>query len=167
MKTFKDTKYGNLTGQFYEGNINVVGMNLDSLEGAPKKVYGYFFCEKNNLKNLNSGPDIVRGNFSCSSNKKLESLEGAPEVVNGIFHCLDCPKLKSLKGAPKIVEGSFYCTECPLLTSLDELLDTEIKGKLYSDIMTDEEFKELQDLYNKAGKNMKKYELLKKLKEIK
>jgi len=34
---FKDTKYGDLNGQDYKGDISVTGMNLTSLEGAPTK----------------------------------------------------------------------------------------------------------------------------------
>ena len=142
MKTFKDTKYGNLTGQVYEDIINVSYMKLDSLEGAPKESKRLFICSYNNLKSLEGGPKTVNSNYYCGNNKKLESLKGAPEIVT----------------------GNFDCTKCPKLTSLDELLDTEIGGELESNIMTNEEFRELQKLYNKAGKNMKKYELLKKLK---
>ena len=143
MKTFKDTKFGDLTGQIYDGYINVYRKNLDSLEGAPKEVKGSFYCFANNLKNLKYGPEIVDGNFICFDNN-LTSLEGAPKIVNGNFNCKNCSKLKSL----------------------DELLNTEIRGKVQSDIMTDEEFRELQELYRKANKNMKKLKLLKKLKGI-
>ena len=166
MKTFKDTRYGDLTGQVYEGNIYVYKRDLDSLEGSPKEVDGNFFCGFNNLHSLKGSPKIVKGLFSCHTNN-LTSLEDSPKEVYGNFDCSNNQKLESLEGAPKIVEGGFYCTKCPKLKSLDEILDTEIKGKLYSDIMTNEEFKELQALYNKAGKNMKKYKLLKKLKGLK
>ena len=130
MRTFKDTQYGNLTGQVYDGNIFIYNEDLDSLEGAPKIVSGYFYCSSNNLTSLEGAPREVHGNFDCSINQKLESLEGAP----------------------KIVTGNFDCTKCPKLTSLDELLDIEISGKLYSNIMTNEEFRELQALYRKQIK---------------
>jgi len=42
---FKDTKYGDLSGQDYKGDIDVIGMNLTSLEGAPKSVNGYFLTD--------------------------------------------------------------------------------------------------------------------------
>ena len=79
---FKDTKYGDLSGQKYYGDINVSELGLTSLEGSPKIVNGHFFCDDNNLT----------------------SLEFAPESVSGIFNCLD-NKLTSLKGAPKIKKG--------------------------------------------------------------
>jgi len=47
---FKDTKYGDLTGQTYKGNIDVKRMNLTSLEGAPKSVKGDFSCS-NSIRN--------------------------------------------------------------------------------------------------------------------
>ena len=37
---FKDTKYGDLTGQTYNGDINVSEQNLTSLEGALKLLQG-------------------------------------------------------------------------------------------------------------------------------
>ena len=46
---FKDTKYGDLTGTTYKGNINVSFSNLTSLEGAPKFVIGHFHCNNNKL----------------------------------------------------------------------------------------------------------------------
>jgi len=63
---FKDTIYGDLTGQTYNGDINISGLKLTSLEGAPKN---------------------VTGSFWCYSNPKLTSLKGAPENVTGIFNC--------------------------------------------------------------------------------
>jgi len=44
---FKDTKYGDLTGQNYKGNIIVRNMKLTSLEGAPQTVEGSFDCSSN------------------------------------------------------------------------------------------------------------------------
>ena len=46
---FKDTKYGDLTGQVYHGDIDVDEMELTSLEGAPKEVTGHFECYGNEL----------------------------------------------------------------------------------------------------------------------
>jgi len=81
---FKDTKYGNLSGQTCKGDIDVSDLGLTFLEGAPKNVTGY---------------------FNCSYNSKLTSLEGAPKSVSGYFSCTNNISLKSLKGAPKIFEG--------------------------------------------------------------
>ena len=40
---FKDTKYGDLTGQVYEGDIDVSDLGLTSLEEAPRIVKDSFF----------------------------------------------------------------------------------------------------------------------------
>jgi len=44
---FKDTRYGDLSGQTYKDNISVTGIDLTSLLGAPKNVTGYFDCSYN------------------------------------------------------------------------------------------------------------------------
>jgi len=49
---FSDTKYGDLSGQTYEDNIDVSGLELTSLEGAPEVVNGNFHCYKNKLTSL-------------------------------------------------------------------------------------------------------------------
>ena len=105
---FKDTKYGDLSGQHYDGNIDVSFLGLTSLKGAPKIVQGEFNCSNNKLISLKGAPEIVRGNFICSYNF-LKSLEGAPREVNGYFDCHD-NNLKTLKGAPKKVGKFFDCS---------------------------------------------------------
>jgi hypothetical protein len=60
---FKDTHYGDLTGQIYDGNICVSGMELTSLEGAPEIVNGDFLCNDNNLTSLEGAPRIIKGYF--------------------------------------------------------------------------------------------------------
>jgi len=59
---FKDTKYGDLTGQTYKGDINVTNMKLTTLEGAPQTVGGYFYCSNNKLTSLEGAPQKV-GSF--------------------------------------------------------------------------------------------------------
>jgi len=104
---FKDTKYGDLTGQNYAGHIDVSSNNLTSLEGAPQKVYGSFHCRNNNLSSLEGAPHTVQGHFHCSNNN-LTSLEGAPQTVQGSFDCSN-NKLTSLEHAPKTVQGYVDC----------------------------------------------------------
>jgi len=150
---FKDTEYGDLTGQTYEGNINVSELGLTSLEGAPKVVSGYFYCADNKLTSLEGAPKTV-GNFDCCYNY-LKSLEGAPQTVNN-FDCsynqlsslkgapqtvnnFDCSynKLTSLAGVPKEVEGNFYCSE-----NNNEYLDEEWKLRKENPKMSEEEINE-------------------------
>ena len=54
---------------------------LESLEGAPKKVGRH---------------------LNCSGCPKLTSLKGAPEYVGGDFNYAECPKLKSTKDIGKV-----------------------------------------------------------------
>jgi len=106
---FKDTKYGDLTGSTYDGNIDVDNMKLTSLEGSPKVVNGYFDCNRNDLVTLEGAPETVNSFFRCSENK-LTSLKGGPKVVNGTYSCSDNIKLISLKYSPVSANSYFDCT---------------------------------------------------------
>jgi len=185
---FKDTKYGNLTGQTYKGNIDVHGMNLASLEGSPKVVIGIFNCSRNkDLTSLKGAPETVKGDFYCSNNQSLTSLEGAPKNIKGSFWCFDNPKLTSLKGAPKSVSDNFNCFNNPKLKSLegapesvggnfncasnpkltqpevDKLVKCDIKGKINMPEGLTAPTKEDYALYKKLGD--RKYWKLKSLKD--
>jgi len=108
---FKDTNYGDLSGQTYEGNINIFEMKLTSLEGAPKIVNGYFDCSNNKLTSLKFAPGKVSGNCYCHDNE-LTTLEGAPKEIGGFFNC-EGNKLTSLEGIPKELGGIVYCKYNP------------------------------------------------------
>mgnify|MGYP003605860469 CR=1 FL=1 len=84
---FKDTKYGDLTGQHYMGSILVNGLGLTSLEGAPREVSGSFNCSDNNLTSLEYGPDYVSGYYNATGNKNLTSLKGCATTIKGAFWC--------------------------------------------------------------------------------
>jgi len=141
---FKDTKYGDLTGQTYKGDIYVHGMDLTSLEGAPKS---------------------VKDDFWCYDNPKLTSLKGAPKKVGGDFICSNNPNLKSLEGAPKSVGGGFYCYDNPKLTQseIDKLVRCDIKGDITVSDGLKAPTKEDYKLYKKLGD--RKYWKLKSLKD--
>ena len=113
---FKDTKYGDLTGQHYQGYIIVSNLGLTSLEGAPLSISGDFYCGNNKLTSLIGAPQIVEGNFSCGINQ-LYSLQGAPQQVGGGSSCSN-NRLISLAGSPQQVGSYFYCRKNPLLNSL-------------------------------------------------
>jgi hypothetical protein len=81
---------------------------LTNLEGAPEYVRGHFNCSRNQLTSLEGSPNNVRGRFDCSYNE-LTSLEGAPKIVKGSFICND-NKLIDLEGAPESVGRDFYCS---------------------------------------------------------
>ena len=105
---FKDTKYGDLTGKIFIGNINVSGIGLTSLKGSPKIIInGGFDCSYNQLTSLKCSPHIIRGSFICNNNQ-LTSLKCSPKEVTDSFICYD-NHLISLEGAPTEVGGGFFC----------------------------------------------------------
>jgi len=69
---FKDTKYGDLTGQTYKGDINVSGMELTSLKGVPKEVQEDFYCSTNQLTTLKGTPKEIQVEFYCFDNPNLK-----------------------------------------------------------------------------------------------
>ena len=159
---FKDTKYGDLAGQTYDGDIDVSIMKLTSLEGAPKIVKRNFDCYGNKLTSLKGAPEIVEGYFYCYSNN-LTSLEGGPKEVKRSFLCPN-NKLTSLEGAPEIVEGVFNCSHNPLSQSeVDKLVKINIKGKIIVPKELIPPTKNDYRLYKKLGD--KKYFKLKELKD--
>lgn len=50
-------------------------------------VSGLFNCSYNSLTSLEGAPEKVGGSFFCSHNDKLTSLEGSPREVGGKFYC--------------------------------------------------------------------------------
>lgn len=83
---FKDTKYGDLTGQVYKGSISLTNIKLTSLEGSPKEVKGAMFLTDNDLTSLEYGPEIVEGIFSVSNNPRLKTLDYAPKKCKDLFY---------------------------------------------------------------------------------
>ena len=77
-KTYADAMAGT--------NIDVSSKGITSLEGAPQKVEGRFYCDNNSLTSLKGAPKEVKGSFHCYNNS-LTSLEGAPKEVEGDFYC--------------------------------------------------------------------------------
>ena len=65
---FKDTEFGDLTGQVYDGTITLNGVGLTSLEGAPKEVKGAFCVPNNKLKSLEHCPTKISGALWCKGN---------------------------------------------------------------------------------------------------
>jgi hypothetical protein len=76
---FLGIKFGKVRGGFY-----CYRNQLETLEGAPKKVSEDFYCSDNQLRTLEGSPREVGGNFWCYRNP-LISLQGAPEVIKGQF----------------------------------------------------------------------------------
>ena len=109
-----DLAYLNLVELPDFSNVKVRGFfkcshnrGLVSLEGAPKVVYGDFYCGYNELKTLKGAPEFAGRNFICECNL-LTTLEGAPKEVKGSFFCRR-NMLTTLKGAPEKIGGFFDC----------------------------------------------------------
>jgi len=180
---FKDTKYCDLSGQEYKGDINISGLKLTSLKGSPKSVTGNFNCSRNKdlaslegapetvkgdfykLASLLGAPKIIKGSFWCFNNLKLISLKGAPKSIGGIFKCTFNPKLTSLEGAPESVGKDFDCSDNPKLTQseIDKLVKYDIKGEIKVPESLKAPTKEDHKLYKKLGD--RKYWKLKSLKD--
>jgi hypothetical protein len=94
-------RFGNVAGNFVFSHNE-----LDSLEGIPEKVDGFFDCSYNELASLEGVTQTVGGGFDCSNNN-IVSLEEAPRTINGNFYCY-FNNLTSLKGAPETIKGNFY-----------------------------------------------------------
>jgi len=163
---FSDTKYGDLAGQTYNGDIDVSSTKITSLTGAPKSVSGNFYCSGNNLTSLKGAPTTVGGDFTCYNNPKLTSLKGAPKNVENNFTCSNNPKLTSLDGAPESIGGNFYGSSNPKLTQNEiyKLLDTDIKDKMVVPYDLTAPTPDDYKLYNRLHKDMKKFLKIKELK---
>ena len=135
---FKETKYGDLTGKEHDGDIDLSGVNLTSLEGAPEvMVNGDFNVSHNpSLTSLKGGPtkfitnekkdgdeDYVYNASFCD----IKDLDGLPTKLNFTLNLSNNTKLKSLKGLPNETLSIFF-NSCEL-ESLDGMPD-EVNGYL-------------------------------------
>ncbi len=105
--------------QFVQGHVYVRSNKLKSLQGAPKYVGKSFHCDSNELVSLDGAPNIVNGDFTCRNNK-LQNLIGGPTEVTGDYICTGGNKIKSLQGAPEEI-GGFFSFDAENLKSLDGL----------------------------------------------
>lgn len=103
------------------GNFNVFGAKLISLEGCPIEVSGDFNCGGNKLTSLKYCPSKVGKDFFCYNNE-LITLEGCPREVGTDFYC-DGNKLISLKECPTKINGIFDCSSNYLTTLEDSPME--------------------------------------------
>lgn len=80
---FMDTKYGDLSGKVYDGDIDVSGLYLTSLVGSPSVVNGDFDCSNNLIESLFYSPSIIKGDFNCDGNF-ISDLDYLPKVEYSI-----------------------------------------------------------------------------------
>jgi len=105
---FKDSTYGDLSGQVYNGNIDISDMGISSLEGSPMVVEGDFNCSWNDLTTLEDGPKFVTGKYDCSNNM-LTSLESSPVYLKDSIDCSH-NMIKSLDQLSKNITNEIRCT---------------------------------------------------------
>jgi hypothetical protein len=102
-------------------------LGLTELPLKFNKVWGDFYCSKNELTTLKGSPIEVGETFNCNYNE-LTSLEHSPIKVGGDFLC-GYNKLTSLKGCPKFINDDFYCSDNNII-KLEEIPDN-MKGSIY------------------------------------
>lgn len=126
------------------GDIRIIGGTLESLDGCPEFVAGYFYVWRNKIKSLHGAPKYVGRSFCCDSNE-LISLEGVQNIINEDFSCAN-NKLQNLVGGPAEVKRDFVCKHNQL-TSL-EGAPRKVGGNFYG---TNNPLKSLQGAPEEIG----------------
>lgn len=69
------------------GNLNVGGRGLTSLNGAPRRVEGYFDCQGSRLTSLDYAPEYVGKSFNCCNNYILSfhNIHQTIKHIGGTF----------------------------------------------------------------------------------
>lgn len=78
------------------GDFDASGCDLQSLEGSPRVVFGYFNVSENNLKSLEGSPDEVHGMYNCSYNE-IKDVTGISGFIQDKLDIDDNP-IESLRG---------------------------------------------------------------------
>lgn len=132
---FKDTKYGDLTGEIYAGSIVLNKLyQVDSLEGMPKEVLGSVVIDEVEISTLKYAPKDVSGDFTViySSLRDLKycptatnynfkanvlhTMKGIPKKVNSLD--VSNNLIEDLDGSPSVVTNTLDLSNNPLLKSL-------------------------------------------------
>ncbi len=170
---FKDTIYGDLTGQKIIQDIKI-NDNLTSLEGSPEEINGDFNVRLNELTSLEGSPKIVDGDFRCDYNV-LETLKGSPEIVTGDYCCSYNKKLTSLEGCSKNIFKSLIFEGIKAFKNKEkikqEIIKHQIKAKKYVFNSLDDNstifFEDIQEEFKEYKNQLKKQEEKEKLEKIK
>ena len=85
--------------------------NLRSLSGCPEETRD-FDASSCDLQSIDGSPRIVNGYFNVSENK-LTSLEGSPEEVLGLYNC-SANEIKDVVGISKHIEGTIDLEDNPI-----------------------------------------------------
>lgn len=94
------------------GDFDISNCGLYSLKGCPDVISGDFICSSNILENLKFGPSDVTGKYDVR-NCGLRNLYGSPRIINGDFIC-SYNSLENLEGGPSTVNGSYLVDNCLL-----------------------------------------------------
>ena len=108
-------KFKNSKGCFYCDDND-----LTNLEGCPTYVADSFGCAINKLTTLKGCPEYVGYDFYCHHNR-LTSLKHCQEEIFGNFHC-ENNLLYTLEGCPKKISGNIYWGLIPVYDMLNEIL---------------------------------------------
>lgn len=128
---FKDSKFGDMTGQTYNGKLDASKLGLTSLEGSPETVIGSFLVFDNNLT----------------------SLEGGPKTVTGSYYCSNNPNLTTLKGAPTSDMADINFEHTGIKNEIKEIFDNGVKARTYYTVTTLYRWRDLADKYNEYRLN--------------
>lgn len=107
-----DNRFGLLPIKFgvVEGNFKASDCGLKSLKGCPEKVTGDFDISRNQIGDLEHGPEYVGGSYVAESNKKLTTVFGFAKFIGSDAVFTSCV-IESLKGIPQsesYVGGSLF-----------------------------------------------------------
>ena len=99
-------EYGN---KYKSGNFNIYKKKINSLDGCPQHITGWFRCDVNYLTSLVGGPQIVDDTYDCNNNQ-LTDLEGCASHISGSLMCTN-NNITSLLGIHKIIKSciDIYC----------------------------------------------------------
>ena len=116
---FKDTEYGDMSGQHYEGDINIDSMGVSDWEGSPASIWGRLSAANNEFTTLVGMPEMKKGSSISLNDNPLGSLKGAKWTLIDDFGIVGCG-LTSFEGCPQKVIGMFagYNNDCVSLTGV-------------------------------------------------
>ena len=109
--------------------LNCSGNKLTSLKHSPTICGLGFYCEYNNLKNLEHCPKNIKGYFDCSRNK-INSLKYIPLSVGQSFYCYNNPQLGDIQNITDFNEILKIQSTIKFKDELDnELLNNNLNQK--------------------------------------
>lgn len=133
---------------FVDGDVDIRGTNISSLEHGPKNVKQSFLIANTPIDSLEHSPDNVLEEYDASDTnitnlvgitphiggelildncRNLESLEGSPYSIDKI-KITRCNRLKSLKGIQNVVRTLWVSCPIETLDDIDILISPRIFG---------------------------------------